>query len=144
VASDPIPVAPALAHELDQLGLAFLTEILEAELARHPNNIEALTELGHAYTRQGLIESGLAIDRRLALLAPDDPNVHYNLACSLALSGERELALRSLSDAVDRGYDDPEFMSQDEDLASLRHDERFQALVRRLRERAIGGQIPPP
>jgi len=142
VASDPIPMAPALARELDQLGLAFLTEFLETELGRHPNNIEALTELGHAYTRQGLIESGLAIDRRLALLAPDDPNVHYNLACSLALSGDPDAALRSLSDAIERGYDDPEFMSQDEDLAGLRGDERFLALVKRLRERAIGGQIP--
>jgi Flp pilus assembly protein TadD len=142
VASDPFPVAPALARELDALGLCFLTEILESELARHPNNVEALTELGHVYTRQGRIAAGLAIDRRLAQVSPDDPNVHYNLACSLALSGDGEGALHSLSDAIERGYDDPEFMSQDEDLASVRADERFQALVQRLRERAIGGQIP--
>ena len=138
----PAIVTPELALELSKLGLSFLAEILEAEVQRHPENVEALAELGHIYTRQGRTEKGLSVDRALVRLAPHNPTAHYNLACSLALTGEHELALASLEHAIERGYDDADFMSQDEDLASLRHDDRFVALLQRLRARALGGPIP--
>jgi len=137
----PAIVTPELALELEKLGLSFLAEILAAELERHPENMEALAELGHVYTRRGETQKGLEVDRTLVRLAPHNPSAHYNLACSLALTGQSDLALDSLERAIERGYDDPEFMSGDDDLASLRHDARFQALVQRLRERALGGPI---
>jgi Flp pilus assembly protein TadD len=142
VGSQPEIVTPKLAHELDRLGLSFLAEILEAEVERHPENVEALAELGHVYTRQGRNEKGLAVDRKLVSLSPRNPTAHYNLACSLALTGDADLAIESLRQAIEHGYDDPDFMGQDEDLASLRADARFQTLLRRLRERALGGPIP--
>jgi Flp pilus assembly protein TadD len=142
VGSQPAFVTPELALELDRLGLTFLAEILEAEVERHPDNIDALAELGHVYTRQGRMEKGLCVDRRLVRLSPGNPTAHYNLACSLALTGELGAAIDALELAIEHGYDDPEFMSQDDDLASLRQDARFQALLQRLRERALGGPIP--
>jgi Flp pilus assembly protein TadD len=135
-------VTPDLALELEKLGLSFLAGILEAEIARHPQNLDALAELGHVYTRQGSTAKGLEVDRSLVRLAPQNATAHYNLACSLALTGDIALAIASLERAIELGYDDAEFMSRDADLAALRGDARFEMLVRHLRERALGGPIP--
>lgn len=118
--------------DLDRLGLEFLAGILAVEIERHPNNVEALAELGHVYTRQGLIERGLAIDRSLARLVPDSPTVHYNLACSLALLARAAEALASLERAIELGYSDPDFLRADDDLASLRGEKRFEELLAAL------------
>jgi hypothetical protein len=58
--------------------------------------------------------------------------VHYNLACSLAILGEVGEALDALEEAVRLGYDDADFLQRDEDLANLREEARFRALVTRL------------
>lgn len=121
-----------LHHRLHGLGQAFLVEFYEAELTRHPENLQALAELGHLHTLQGNLERGLAIDRRLVRLVPEDPTARYNLACSLALTGRRDEALDCLELAVQLGYDEPAHLLQDEDLASLRGEPRFQTLVARL------------
>jgi tetratricopeptide (TPR) repeat protein len=123
---------PQLRQHLDGLGRRFLVEFYEAELARNPDNLEALAELGHLHTLLGDLERGLAIDRRLVRLVPGEPTARYNLACSLALLGHREEALESLETAVELGYDDPDHLLGDEDLASLREEPRFRALVGRL------------
>jgi len=124
-----------LSDTLQELGEGFLQEFLEVELGRHPGNLEALAELGQIYTRRRLYGRGLAVDRRLVELLPHDPTAHYNLACSLALLGRTPQALASLEDAVERGYGDAAFMAQDDDLASLRGEARFRALIERIRSR---------
>ena len=128
----PLTLSPELCAEVDRLGLEFLAEILETETSRHPGNVDALAELGHVYTRQGRIERGLEIDRELVRVVPDNPTVHYNLACSLALLAVKDEAFVALERAVALGYCDAQFLLEDDDLASLRADPRFQALVRRL------------
>jgi tetratricopeptide (TPR) repeat protein len=127
---------PALRRRLAELGMDFLAGFLEVEVERHPENVAALSELGHVYTRQGRHEHGLAIDRRLVRLAPENPTVHYNLACSLALLDQVAEALDALERAAGLGYDDPGFMLQDEDLSRLHDEERFRDLVRRLESRS--------
>ncbi len=118
-----------LQGRLEAQGLAFLAGILEIEVERYPENMDALAELGHVYTRQGRHREGLAVDLRLAVLLPDNPTVHYNLACSQALLGHTSDALDSLEHAVELGYDDASFLALDDDLASLREETRFRALV---------------
>ena len=129
---EPLSLSESLRAEAERLGLDFLAGILEVETERHPGNIDALAELGHTYTRQGRVDRGLAIDRELVRAVPTNPTVHYNLACSLALLGTKDEALDVLERAVELGYCDPQFMLQDDDLAALRGEARFQALVRRL------------
>jgi len=55
--------------------------------------------------------------------------VMYNLACLEALNGNTEEAFTWLEGSVDAGYGDPDWMLEDEDLASLKEDARFQELV---------------
>jgi tetratricopeptide (TPR) repeat protein len=133
-ASDLAPqLSQETRHSLAELGNDFLREFLEVEISRHPDNLEALAELGQIYTQLGLWELGLEVDRRLVALVPDNPTAYYNLGCSQALLGQKDAALESLERAVDIGYDDPEFMMTDDDLASLHGDDRFRALVERIR-----------
>jgi tetratricopeptide (TPR) repeat protein len=132
VGATDLDLPAGLLAELSDIGLAFLADILEVETRRHPDNVEALAELGHVYTRQKRYVLGLEVDQRLVRLVPDSPIVHYNLACSLAILGEKTDALDALEQAVGLGYDDAAFMLQDEDLSRLRGDPRFHDLVRRL------------
>jgi Flp pilus assembly protein TadD len=116
----------------DQAGYEFMAEFLEVAIRHRPANVEALAELGHVYTRLGRLDEGLEVDRLLVSLVPDNPTVHYNLACSLALSGRSKQALDSLETAIRLGYSDADFLREDSDLTSLRDDPRFVDLVRRL------------
>jgi tetratricopeptide (TPR) repeat protein len=118
---------------LARTGLEFLAELLGTEVRRHPDNLEALAELGHALTRLGRVAEGLEVDRRLVRLAPGNSTVHYNLACSLALLERPEESLDALERAIELGYDDAEHLLADDDLAVLRDEERFRSLVQRLR-----------
>lgn len=132
----PFPLIPRVRDKLDALGQEFLATILGAEIGRHPTNVEALADLAQALTRLGRLEEGLSADRRLVRLAPENPVVHYNLACSLALLERTDEALDALERAVELGYEDPDHLVTDEDLARLHDEERFRALVRRL-----GGEL---
>ncbi len=140
MAHDPLDLSAPLQEELAQLGLGFLADFLAVETARHPRNVDALAELGQVYSRMGRWREGLEVDRKLVRLVPENPTVHYNLACSLAILGQTDPALDALEHAVRRGYSDLEYMLGDADLASLRREARFQELVQHLRHASAGGR----
>lgn len=106
---------------------------LELARVRQSRNQEILAELGSAYTKLGRHSEGLAVDRELVRLAPDNATAHYNLGCSLALCGETGAALDALERAVELGYDDAQHLEHDVDLRSLLGEPRFDALLARLR-----------
>ncbi len=112
-------------------------EVMLLEQARNerPDDFEVLVRLGELYSRRGQVEDGLDIDTHLVELAPADPIVRYNLACSLAMSGQIEDAFLALGEALRLGYDDLPHLLGDEDLLTLRDDPRFDAIVARLRRR---------
>ena len=118
-----------------------LTEIgfLEAVAGRLPDDSEVLKAWGDMCTRVGRYEQGLKVDRRLAELCPDEPLVWYNLACSLALLHQRKEALATLAQAIALGYRDYDWMSRDDDLRSLREDQEFKTLLKRIAPQAQTG-----
>jgi hypothetical protein len=67
-----------------------------------------------------------------AELKPEAANVHYNLACALARL-DRRGALASLEEAVARGFASLAQITEDPDLAPLRDEARYRALVERMR-----------
>ncbi len=101
-------------------------------LKERPEFVNALISLGDAYTRRGLYQEGLAVDRKLASLRPDDPIVHYNLACSLSLVGNPEESLKELKKAILLGYDDFSYILEDVDLKNVRELAEFQIFFRKL------------
>ncbi len=72
--------------------------------------------------------------------APARPLHWYNLACAQARVGARRDAIDSLERAVAAGFEDRARMASDEDLASLREDVRFQALM----QGGARGALSPP
>ena len=116
----------------DNQGPAFEIAFYEGILAEDPEFEDALIPLAEAYTKAGLHEKGLATDLKLATLRPNDPTVHYNLACSYALTGHRDEALATLERAIELGYRDVGFLMKDEDLVSLHDDEAFAQLIARF------------
>lgn len=108
---------------------AFDIRFLEDILARLGEDADILAQLGHLYTRAGRHRHGLAVDRRLAVLRPRDPTVHYNLACSYALLKQTGRAFAALKKAIKLGYRDVEHMQQDPDLENLRHGPQWNDLI---------------
>jgi len=104
-------------------------QFYEGILAQDPDYVEALLLLAEAYTKAGLYEKGLEADQRLAKLLPKDPSVHYNLACSWALTGHRDEALATIEHAIGLGFSDVELLMNDEDLALLHDEDEFARLI---------------
>ncbi|MEM1449795.1 MAG: hypothetical protein AAF957_02265 [Planctomycetota bacterium] len=129
---DFLRLTPDCERRVERVGEEFLAAIYAAETERRPDNLAALAELGHVYTRLGRYEDGLEVDIKLVAFAPTDPTVRYNLACSQALVGHDDDAIGSLEVAVELGYTDGTFMGEDEDLVSLRTNPRFVALLEHL------------
>jgi len=109
--------------------LDFEIEFYENLVRQKPHFVDALIPLAEAYTKKGLYKAGLQIDKMLAQLNPEDPVVHYNLACSYALDGEADLAIETLQTAIKLGYSDFDHLKKDRDLLSLHSDPRFQTLL---------------
>ena len=113
-------------------------DFLEKIMRRLPHDVDVLVALGDLYTRVGRYEDGLAVDRILVTLQPEDPTIWYNLGCSLALLNKRDEAMQALQRAVERGYTDHEWMSRESDLQSLREDGDFKSLIKHLASPASG------
>ena len=114
------PPTGILARRLQHAALAFETGVLEQVLAREPDNVEVLAALAEACTRLRRYRRGLELDRLLVQRDPDEPLFRYNLACSLALTGDVVGACDELVAAIDRGYRDFAHMERDPDLRRLR------------------------
>jgi tetratricopeptide (TPR) repeat protein len=106
---------------------------LEGIIRRIPSYVEALQLLGDDYTRRGRFCEGLVVDERLSRLRPDDSLVHYNLACSYSLTGQVEMAIEALESAINLGYRDFKWLSQDPDLKNLRDHAEYKRIRDKVR-----------
>ncbi|HNV86085.1 MAG TPA: hypothetical protein PKL97_03850 [Candidatus Omnitrophota bacterium] len=113
--------------------LDFEIHFFEKLISQKPDFVDALIALADAYTKRGKYIQGLQIDRKLAHLCPEDPNVFYNLACSFSLVGETDKSFASLGKAVRLGYRDIQHMLRDPDLQKIRNDVRFAKLTRQIK-----------
>lgn len=102
---------------------------LESLLKRIPDDLDILRAVAELYTETGRFQEGLDLDRRISAICPGDSLSWYNLACSLALLGQKDESLEMLSKSIEMGYNDYEWMKKDNDLASLRDDPRFDSLL---------------
>ena len=115
------------------LGLRLELDLARSLLAYNPDHLEALKMLGDALTRSGEHADALRIDRRITVLAPRDPVVRYNLACSCSNVGRIDEALIELAASIRMGYREYDHMLRDPDLANVRRDPRFKRLIARLK-----------
>lgn len=132
-------------------GMRWLTErnypeaaaLFRGILAQEPENVVALYSLGVAQANLKQPQPALDNLKRAAALAQRreldarlQGEIHYNLACVHVHLGQSEAAVGALTKAVDLaggvGFSADELVN-DAELAPLREDEGFRALMARLR-----------
>lgn len=118
----------------EQRDLDIEIQFLEGVVRRDRRYVEALQLLGDDYTRRGRFKDGLQVDRRLARLCPEDPLVHYNLACSFSLTEEFRKAAHALRKALQSGYRDFEHLRRDSDLEPLRQTDLYAGIEQEIVE----------
>ena len=118
----------AAAERARLVEVAFL-EGVRVRLPEHPAVVESL---GCLYTEMGRYQDGLAADRDMVRMQPQSPIAWYNLACSLSLTDAPDDAFAALDKAIALGYDDAEWMQDDDDFEPIKNDPRFERLLAQL------------
>jgi tetratricopeptide (TPR) repeat protein len=132
---EPSAARRALTHsfgfELEKAAAAY-REIVSAD----PGDAAAWRQLGRTQLLlKDAMGAATSYEKALALGGGDARTTStalFNLACAYALTGRRDDALDRLSKAVAAGFGPREFIAEDVDLASLRGDPRFEALLARV------------
>jgi tetratricopeptide (TPR) repeat protein len=110
----------------------FEIDFFEGILRRNPRDTDVIEILGGLYTKEGRIDDGLKMDRKLVRLLPENATAYYNLACSLALKKRKAEAMRALERAIELGYHDADWLMQDPDLDALKRSPAFHKLVQKI------------
>jgi tetratricopeptide (TPR) repeat protein len=112
----------------EQRDLDIEIAFMEGVIQRDALFIEAWKVLSDAYSRRGKFDDGLRADEHLARILPDDPAVHYNLACSYSLLKNFESAASALGRAISKGFTDFKWLMKDPDLSPLRKEPPFKKI----------------
>ena len=82
----------------------------------------------------GQREKGLQWAARARGMDPDDCSILYNLSCVYSVAGEADTALDCLDRAVRNGFTGRGWIDHDADLDSIRHTERFKAILAEMKD----------
>jgi TolB-like protein/Flp pilus assembly protein TadD len=104
-------------------------QVIEEHLALNPDDVRARYMGAGLLVEKGERGRGLEWANHALSVDPDDPGVLYNVACVHALAGESERAIDLLEGAVGAGFSQKEWIENDGDLAALRDQPRFKALL---------------
>lgn len=96
--------------------------------ASYEKALVGLAEL-MAVTKKEMEAVGLL--KRLAMLAPENGNTYYNIACLYARQDNIDEALAWLQKALDKGFDNQELMATDRDLEKVRKTDAYRRMVER-------------
>jgi putative intracellular protease/amidase len=97
------------------------------------SDIVACHHIGYCLHALGKLDEALPWHERAAALRDKDPllgaKATYNIACVRALQGDKDAAIAMLKLTAERGFRNAGFLLHDQDLVSLRDDQRFLDLI---------------
>jgi Flp pilus assembly protein TadD len=99
------------------------------------DNIRAFLALGWCYKRVGRLDLAINTLERALAIEPGEPLLRYNLACYFSLAGNKNRALRYLSQTLSAAPDYRRLIADEPDFNSIRHDPDFQSLCRKVNNR---------
>jgi tetratricopeptide (TPR) repeat protein len=101
----------------------------ESVTAQDPKNGQAWFQLGNAHHRQKQHEQAIKAFMQADELQFAQGRSRYNIACGYAIESNQDEALEWLTKAVEVGFNQVQMLETDSDLASLRNDTRFKAVL---------------
>ncbi len=119
-------------HDEMKARLASL-DLIQRHLDMNPHDTRALYVGANQLCNVGEQEKGLELAQRALGQDDKEPVVLYNVACFYAMQGDLDRSLELLARAVELGWGDRAWLETDSDLDALREDQRFVALLKRMR-----------
>lgn len=108
-----------------QEAIAPLTLVSEED----PKRLEAWLGLGWCLKRLGQLDEAIDILKQGLVASPQQPILHYNLACYLSLDGKVQAAIEHLTQAIASDGRFRELMEVEPDFDPIRKDPRFAAVT---------------
>jgi Flp pilus assembly protein TadD len=94
-----------------------------------PKRLEAWLGLGWCLKRLGQLDEAIGILKQGLVASPQQPILHYNLACYLSLDGKVLAAIEHLTQAIASDGRFRELMEVEPDFDPIRKDPRFAAVT---------------
>ncbi|HMB69132.1 MAG TPA: protein kinase [bacterium] len=110
-------------------------ERVERHLELYPDDVRAVYFGSGHWAHLGEPEQAVTWARRALEMAPGEPGVRYNVACTYAHIDREEEALDLLERNIDSGWGYLSWIEKDADLKSLREHPRFRKLLGKLAAR---------
>jgi adenylate cyclase len=107
-------------------------EVMPTYLLQNPDDARARLIYATILGRHGQKEEALREGTKALILSPGDPMMLYNAACLYVALEENARALEALQQAIDAGYSNAGWIRSDPDMASLRDDPAFIAMIEKL------------
>lgn len=102
----------------------------------NPKNGLSFNRLGTSYYRLGKYNEAIPPYRR-AIAISKNPTVMYTLACTFNKLNQKDSCFRWLERAAQSGFNQYQYMIQDEDLKNLKGDKKFESLVIKIKVNAM-------
>lgn len=120
-------------RRLDEVIAASAEAVAAAEraVAINPNDVRALVLGSGMYARLGKDSDAREWMQRALRLEPDEPFVHYNVACAWVLLRDHERALQHLELVGFGTMANRSWLEHDSSFDPIRYEPRFQALIAR-------------
>ena len=91
--------------------------------------------MAYAYQSLGEQEQALATIAKCIEGAPDNAELYYSISGVYGRMGNTEQALDSLRIALEKGYKDLIYIEDDTDIAALRDNPQYKALIQQYKEK---------
>ncbi len=126
-------------HALGEPGpLKAVAREARAAVAKDKRDGRAVMRLASAYRYQKEYDKCVRLYQEAEKINPKAPILSYNLACTLAVMGKPKEALDALNSSIEKGYSDYRWLIMDGDFVTLREDERYKALLEKMRAPKTG------
>ena len=107
-------------------------EAWRAILAKDPSNAFAWYRLGYSLHGMGKLEEAVQAANKAAESPEMRGRALFNVACARAVQGKKSEALEALRGAVDAGFKESWYLKNEPDLASIRSEPGFAAILAEL------------
>ena len=110
-------------------------KVTRRHLDLNPDDARAVIFAALALAHLGDRDESIKWATRASVIDPNNPSVHYNVACVFSQLGEIDRGIDSLEQSITTGMAQKEWMDNDSDLDPLREHPRFRELMSRLGSR---------